>query len=84
MKRKISGKLRGQLNACGYEQVDRKHYFSDSIAAPVTNDMIVRVCFVMMAMNPNWIAKIMDVEGAFLQGRFKNDGNPRRDGEILW
>ena len=72
MKKKTSGKLRGWLNAQGYEQVDGKHYFADSIAAPVTNAMTVRVCFTFMAMNPNWIAEIMDVEGAFLQGKFKN------------
>ena len=30
-----------------------------------------------MAMNLNWIAEIMDVEGAFLQDKFKN-------GEKIW
>ena len=30
-----------------------------------------------MCMNPNWIAEIVDVEGAFLQGKFEN-------GEVMY
>ena len=72
MKKKSSGKLRGRLNARGYEQVDGVHYFADSIAVPVTNANTVRTVLTLFAMNPNWIAEVVDVEGAFLQGRFKN------------
>ena len=32
MKKKPSGKLRGRLNARGYEQVEGKSYYNDSIA----------------------------------------------------
>jgi hypothetical protein len=41
MKLKSNGTWRGRLNAHGYEQVDRSHYASDSIAAPVTNPITV-------------------------------------------
>ena len=71
-KKKPSGKLRGRLNIRGYEQVDGKHYYSDSIAAPVTNPNTVRIVLVLLAMNPKWISMLIDVEGAFLQGKFEN------------
>ncbi len=35
MKMKPNGKLRGQLNARGYKQIEGKSYYSDSIAASV-------------------------------------------------
>ena len=54
------------MNARGYEQIDGKHYFGDSIAAPVTNPNSVRIVLVLVAMNPEWIVEVLDVEGAFL------------------
>ena len=41
------------------------------------NTNSVRIVWVLMASNPEWIAKIVDVEGAFLQGRFVN-------GEVMY
>ena len=73
MKKKPSGKLRGRLNARGYEQIEGKLYYNDSIAAPVTNANSVRIVLVLMAACPEWIATVIDVEGAFLQGKFVND-----------
>ena len=70
MKRKASGKLRGRLNARGYEQVEGKHYFEHDLAAPVTNATSIRVVLTLMAMHAAWIAKVLDVDGAFLQGQF--------------
>jgi hypothetical protein len=49
----------------------------DSIAAPVTNPTTIRMIFVLLCMNHNWVACIIDVEGAFLQGKFKN-------GEVIY
>ena len=72
MKKKTSGKLRGRLNARGFEQVEGVHYFADSIAAPVTNANTVRIALTLFGMNPDWVAEIVDVEGAFLQGKFTN------------
>jgi hypothetical protein len=72
MKLKSNGTRRGRLNARGYEQVDGSHYASDSIAAPVTNPITVRIVLMLYCMNRTWISAIIDVEGAFLQGRFAN------------
>ena len=71
MKKKPNGKLRGRLNARGYEQVEGKSYYNDLIAAPVTNVNSVRIVWVLMATNPEWIAKIVDVKGAFLQRQIR-------------
>ena len=72
MKKKPSGELHGRLNAQGHEQQEGMHYFADSIAAPVTNPMPIRIVLTMLGVNPGWIAFVIDVEGAFLQGRFTN------------
>ena len=66
MKKKTSGKLRGRLNVRGYEQLEGEHYFADSIAAPVTNPSSVRILWTLWVSNPKWVARILDVEGAFL------------------
>ena len=70
MKTKSNGKLRGRLNLRGYEQQDGEHYFSDSIAAPVTNANTIRTMLIFYSMMESWECDIMDVEGAFLQGEF--------------
>ena len=72
MKRKTNGKLCGRLNARGYEELEGKHNYSDSIAAPVTNPNTIRIVWTLLAMIPDWIAVVIDVEGAFLQGKFTN------------
>ena len=77
MKKKANGEFRSRLNARGYEQVGGTHFIPDSIAAPVTNPNTVRILLVLWCMNPDWIAVLIDVEGAFLQGQFK-------DGEELY
>eukprot|EP00984_Skeletonema_dohrnii_P034690 scaffold33638_cov142-Skeletonema_dohrnii-CCMP3373.AAC.8 len=71
-KKKTNGQRRGRLNARGYEQQDGMHYVSDSISSPVTNPVAIRIGCTLLAMNPNMISVVMDVEGAFLQGRFFN------------
>ena len=72
MKKKTNGKHRGGLNARGYEQLEGIDYHSDSIAAPVTNPNTIHMVWTLLAMNSQWVAIIIDVEGAFLQGRFAN------------
>ena len=41
--------------------------FSSSIISPVTNDVSVRIVFVL-ALMAGWIGRISDVKGAFLKG----------------
>eukprot|EP00957_Ditylum_brightwellii_P128169 9775774-Ditylum_brightwellii.AAC.1 len=56
----------------GFEKINGEHYFSDSIAAPVTNLSTVQIALVLLAMNLKWISMVVDVEGTFLQGKFEN------------
>ena len=51
----------------GQGQVNVIHYDNSSISLPVTNDMSVRIVFVL-ALMAGWIRKISDVKGAFLKG----------------
>jgi hypothetical protein len=76
MKKKANGKFRARLNARGFEQVDGTHYDEDTKAAPVTNETTIRIVLILMAM-ANWCAHVLDVQGAFLNGRFE-------DGEELY
>ena len=76
MKKKASGKLRARMNMRGFEQRDQIHYDSMNIASPVTNDVTVRVCLVLMLM-AGWMARLVDVNGAFLHGEFDN-------GEVIY
>ena len=39
---------------------------------PVTNPIMARIALMLWFMNSGWISADFDVEGAFLQGRFKN------------
>lgn len=77
MKKKSNGKLRGRLNARGFEQVEGQHFYADSISSPVTNPVTIRVLWTLLCCNPDWVAEALDVEGAFLQGKFKN-------GEVIY
>ena len=72
MKQKASGELLGRLNARGFEQLDGQPYYADIIAVPVTNPNTIRILLSLMCMNPKWIAEIVDLKGAFLQGEFEN------------
>ena len=72
MKRKSNGVRRARLNMRGYEQVEHIHYDPSSTAAPVTNDVTIRV-MLTIAIMASWIAYIVDVKGAFLHGDFENE-----------
>jgi hypothetical protein len=72
MKKKASGKYRARVNARGYEQVEGLHYKADDIASPVANEMTVRIVLTLAVM-AGWYCALLDVVGAFLNGRFDND-----------
>jgi hypothetical protein len=72
MKMKSKGTLRGRLNIRRYEQVDGNHYMSDYIAMPMTTPITVGIVLMLLCMNPMLTSAIINVEGAFLQGRFAN------------
>eukprot|EP00957_Ditylum_brightwellii_P125501 9566059-Ditylum_brightwellii.AAC.1 len=65
MKPKATGAKLARLNTRGYEQVDRLHYDSHNLSAPVVNDMTVRIAMIL-TITAAWTAKLLDVQGAFL------------------
>ena len=71
MKRKSNGVRRARLNMRGFEQEEGVHYDPSSTAAPVTNDVSIRMMFTI-ALMAGWIGYIIDVKGAFLHGEFEN------------
>ena len=71
MKRKSNGKYRARCNIRGYKQEDGQHYDSHNISSPVTNDVTIRLLFIIMIM-AMWAAYLLDVKGAFLHGQFRN------------
>ena len=42
-----------------------------SIAAPVTNDITIRIVLILMLL-ADWMARIYDIKGTFLKGKFDN------------
>ena len=72
VKTKTNGKLHRRLNAQGNEQLEGKHYHSDSITAPVTKPNTICIAWTLMVMIPYWIAIASNVEGEFLLGQFTN------------
>ena len=76
MKKKANGTYRARLNARGFEQREGEHFDITDIASPVVNDITIRVVLVLMLML-NLCGHLMDVKGAFLNGKFRN-------GEVLY
>ena len=72
MKKKANGTYRARVNARGYEQVKGIHYDESRTAAPVTNDTTIRIIYVL-AILAGWSPYVIDVQGAFLNGRFEDD-----------
>jgi Reverse transcriptase (RNA-dependent DNA polymerase) len=70
MKKKASETFKARLNARGYEQVGELHFNVDSTAAPVTNDTTIWIMYGLAVLS-NWKAYVVDVQGAFLYGRFE-------------
>jgi hypothetical protein len=72
MRKKADGTYRARLTARGYEQIDGLHFDSTDTSAPVVNDTTIRIVFVLMIM-AGWTAMLLDVRGAYMNGRFKDD-----------
>ena len=69
MKKKANGVFRARMNARGFEQQKGIHYDPDGLAAPVANEITIRIALTLMMM-ANWYAYMIDHVGAFLHGRF--------------
>jgi Reverse transcriptase (RNA-dependent DNA polymerase) len=70
MKKKANGRFRARLTARGYKQINGINYDEDTKAAPVVNETMILVVFVLMLL-AGWNAHIVDVNGAFLHSRFE-------------
>ena len=69
MKKKANGIYQARLNAKGCEKVEGLHYNTSNTTFLVTNDM--SICFFMVLMlMAGWVAKILDMKGAFLYCKF--------------
>ena len=75
MKKKANGSHCARVVASGCKQVEGLHYDGASIAALVTNGMIIRIIMVL-ALMAGWASKIVDVKGAFLRGEFEEGAKP--------
>ena len=71
MKQKANGAKRARLVARGFQQEDEAHCDLDDIAAPVVNDVTVKIAFAMMLLAA-WMNQLVDAKGAFLHGNFEN------------
>jgi hypothetical protein len=69
-KLRADGLTRCHLAIRGFQQIDGVHFDASDKAAPVVCDVTIRVMLILAIM-ANWLAWIVDVEGAFLQGRFQ-------------
>jgi Reverse transcriptase (RNA-dependent DNA polymerase) len=69
MKKKLNESYRARINARRFEQLDGLHYNSSATSSPVTNNTTIRVIFTL-AMLAGWKGYVIDVKGAFLNGRF--------------
>jgi hypothetical protein len=67
MKKKANGTYRARMNARGFEQINGIHYEETEKAAPVANEMTIRIVMVLMVM-ASWWGELLDVQGAFLTG----------------
>jgi len=69
MKKKSNGTYRARMNARGFRQIDGEHYESHQKAAPVANDITIRIVLVLMLLF-KFHGELLDVKGAFLHGTF--------------
>jgi hypothetical protein len=70
LKLKASGVVRARCNVRGFEQLPKIHYDPSAISSPVTTQAAIFVAFTILTMNKEYEARIIDVKGAFLKGKF--------------
>ena len=70
-KKNSNGTYHGPLNARGFKQIAAKHFNPTSATAPVTKNTTIRIVLVLTLL-VDWIARINDVKGAFLNGKFED------------
>jgi hypothetical protein len=71
VKPKPNGDMRFRVVIRGFQQKEGSQYDKNDLSAPVINLITIRVVIVLIVMC-SWYTHIVDVEGAFLLGRFEN------------
>ena len=72
MKKKANGQYRARLVARGFKQTHGKSFEYHDISSPVVHDITVRIVLTILLMS-GWAAHIVDVNGAFLLGEFREN-----------
>ena len=71
MKKKVNGQYRARLAARGFKQTHGKSFEYHDISSPVVvHDITVHIVLTILLMS-GWVAHIVDVNGAFLLGEFR-------------
>ena len=72
MKKKANGQYRARLAAQGFKQTHGKSFEYHDISSPVVHDITVHIVLTILLMS-GWAAHIVDVNGAFLLGEFREN-----------
>ena len=72
MKKKANGQYHARLPAWGFKQTHGKSFEYHDISSPVVHDIMVRIVLTILLMS-GWVAHIVDVNGAFLLGEFREN-----------
>jgi hypothetical protein len=57
----------------GFEQIPNVHYDPNSKSSPVTTQAAIFIAFTILMMNKCYVARVIDVKGAFLKGKFASE-----------
>jgi hypothetical protein len=55
----------------GFQKFNGVHFDASNKEARVVYNVLIQLMLILAIM-ANWLARIVDVDGAFLQGRFQN------------
>ena len=72
MKKKANGQYHAHLGASGFKQTHGKSFEYHDILSPVVHDITVHIVLTILLMS-GWAAQIVDVNGAFLLGEFREN-----------
>jgi Reverse transcriptase (RNA-dependent DNA polymerase) len=74
LKLKANGVVRARCNVRGFGQIPNVHYDPNSKSSPVTTQAAIFIAFTILMMNRRYVARVIDVKGAFLKGKFASEG----------
>ena len=83
MKKKASGRKKAIINACGYAQKKGEDYEENGTAAPVVNEITLRIVLALMLI-ARMAGNVYDIKGAFLHGQFINERRIHIDVPQRW